>query len=296
MKKIFLTGSNGFLGQNLIRYLKENYLFTLFKRNGGINICDEEVVVNFAGLAHDTKNKFKSADYYKTNTNFTIDLFDSFLNSNASVFIHISSVKAIADIVNYELTEEQCPNPKTDYGKSKLLVEKYIMSKVIPNDKRVYILRPTLIHGPGNKGNFNLLYKTIKLGIPWPLGCFNNKRSFCSIENFNFILNEFINNTKIPQGVYNICDDYPLSTNDLVCLISKHLHKKIFILNIPKKFVFFLAKIGDFFSFPFNSENLKKLTENYVVSNKKILDAIKKPLPISTKEGIIITLKSFESN
>lgn len=49
----------------------------------------------------------------------------------------------------------------THYGKSKLLAEQYILSKTIPNGKRVYILRPCMIHGTGNKGNLNLLYKIV---------------------------------------------------------------------------------------------------------------------------------------
>ena len=70
----------------------------------------------------------------------------------------LSSVKAVADNVVGFLSEDCEPNPKTHYGKSKLLAERYILSKNIPDNKRVYILRPCMIHGPNNKGNLNLLY------------------------------------------------------------------------------------------------------------------------------------------
>ena len=49
--------------------------------------------------------------------------------------------------------------------------------------KKVYILRPCMIHGPGNKGNLNLLYGVVSKGMPWPLGAFENRRSFTSIGN-----------------------------------------------------------------------------------------------------------------
>lgn len=55
-------------------------------------------------------------------------------------------------------------------------------------DKRVYILRPCMIHGPGNKGNLNLLYNVVRKGIPWPLGDFENKRSFTSIDNLCYVV------------------------------------------------------------------------------------------------------------
>mgnify|MGYP000670917613 CR=1 FL=1 len=69
--------------------------------------------------------------------------------------------------------------------------------------------------------------------------------------------------------------------------------KKAIIYKIPKILIVTLAKLGDYLKFPLNSERLQKLTESYVVSNEKIVNAIGKPLPISAEEGLIQTLKSF---
>ena len=46
----------------------------------------------------------------------------------------------------------------------------------VVDGKKVYIMRPCLIHGPGNKGNLNLLYGVVSKGIPWQLGAFENRR------------------------------------------------------------------------------------------------------------------------
>ena len=99
-------------------------------------------------------------------------MYDAFLMSNSSVFIMLSSVKAVADDVVGPLREDCVPNPKTHYGKSKLLAELYILSKQIPHGKRVYVLRPCMIHGPNNKGNLDVLYKFVSKRIPWILGAF----------------------------------------------------------------------------------------------------------------------------
>jgi nucleoside-diphosphate-sugar epimerase len=85
------------------------------------------------------------------------------------------------------LTEEVEPKPLTHYGKSKLMAEEYILSQPLSVGKSYYILRPCMIHGPGNKGNLNLLYQIVQKGIPYPLAAFENKRSFLSIENLCFI-------------------------------------------------------------------------------------------------------------
>lgn len=58
----------------------------------------------------------------------------------------------------------------------------------VADGKQVYILRPCMIHGPGNKGNLNLLYNVVRKGIPWPLGSFENRRSFTSIDNLCYVV------------------------------------------------------------------------------------------------------------
>ena len=294
MKYIYITGASGFVGQSVMNYFDSKHIFTKFNKNNSIKIT-EEVVFHFAGKAHDLKNTSNSNEYYETNTELTKKIFDTFLKSEAKVIIILSSVKAIADNLNFELNEDHIPNPSTHYGKSKLLADEHILSKEIPEGKRFYILRPCMIHGPGNKGNLNLLYKIVSKGLPWPLGAFENKKSFCSINNLCFIINELIENEQIPSGVYNIADDEPLSTNELIKLISETQGKKPYFWNTPKLLIKTLSKFGDLLHLPLNTERLKKLTDNYVVSNAKIKHVIKKPLPTTSKEGLLITLKSFNN-
>jgi nucleoside-diphosphate-sugar epimerase len=291
---IFLTGASGFVGNSIKKYLSNSFQFLEFQRQEIIEI-KEDIVLHFAGKAHDLKNVSKHNLYYEINTELTKKVFDAFLNSRAKVFIILSSVKAVADTVKGELTEEYSPQPITDYGKSKLLAERYILNKPILDGKRIYILRPCMIHGQGNKGNLNLLYKMVSKGLPWPLGAFKNKRSFCSIDNLCFIINELIENDQISSGVYNIADDEPLSTNELIKLIGKTMDKKPFILNIPNFLVKGMSKLGDIFNLPLNTERLSKLTETYVVSNQKIKTAINKPLPVTTRYGLIKTFESFRN-
>lgn len=292
MKSIFITGSTGFVGRNIIQYFNSEFEFYIFSKNKKIKI-KQDVVLHLAGKAHDLKNTSNVQEYYIVNSELTKLIFDNFIESDAKVFIILSSVKAVADKLDCELTEEYIPNPITHYGKSKLLAEQYILSKLIPEGKRVYILRPCMIHGPGNKGNLNLLYKIVSKGLPWPLGAFENKRSFCSIDNLCFIIKKLIENGQIPSGIYNIADDKPISTNELVKLISKCLGKKIFIWSIPKLFIRLIFTLGDILRLTYNKEMLKKLTETYIVSNEKIKHAIKKPFPMNSKEGLTKTFKSF---
>ena len=302
---IIITGITGFVGYNLSCYLNKKEKKTLgVSRNPSPDEVDYKEVnktllnntnyfIHLAGKAHDTKNTSNAKEYFEVNTELTKHLFDIFLKSNCETFIYMSSVKAVADIVEGTLDENFEPIPETAYGRSKLAAENYILSKNTSKNKRVYILRPCMIHGPNNKGNLNLLYSFVSKGVPYPFGKYKNKRSFVSVENLCFIINELIDNNEIDSGVYHIADDGSLSTNALVQLIGKSIGKTSRILKIPKKIVKFIALIGDVLSLPINTERLNKLTENYVVSNAKIKKAIKKELPLSIKEGIIKTITSF---
>ncbi|WP_298780303.1 NAD-dependent epimerase/dehydratase family protein [uncultured Polaribacter sp.] len=300
-----ITGNKGFVGINL-----SNYLNKLNKAILGLSRSPNEKEVSYnqlnldilnkaksfihlAGKAHDLKKTSKDSEYFEVNTELTKKLFNQFLESECEVFIYMSSVKAAADTVEGFLTEETKPNPVTVYGKSKLAAEEYILSKEIPQGKRVYILRPCMIHGPNNKGNLNLLFSFVSKGIPYPLGKYKNKRSFVSVKNLCFIINELIDNENIKSGIYNIADDESLSTTDLVKVIGDEIGKSAKILQVPKFMVNFLAKIGDVLPLPVNSERLQKLTENYVVSNDKIKKAIQKELPLTTVKGIQKTISSF---
>ncbi|MGX9984884.1 NAD-dependent epimerase/dehydratase family protein [Soonwooa purpurea] len=297
---ISITGTSGFVGKNLSQYLLNHQIQTkaLSLRNDSWKTefdKNSTAIIHLAGKAHDTSDTSSADEYFKVNRDLTIELFNEFLNSYIRDFFYFSSVKAVADTVDGVLTEDVVPNAITPYGKSKLEAEEYLLSQKIPEGKRVFIIRPCMIHGPGNKGNLNLLYKIVEKGIPWPLAAFHNERSFLSIDNLSFLILQMLNSTSLKNGVYNFADDTPLSTNDLVGLISKILGRKQKLWKIPAGIIKAGVKIGDVLPLPLNSERLKKLTENYVVSNQRIKTALGiEKLPLTAGEGLEITIKSFK--
>jgi nucleoside-diphosphate-sugar epimerase len=247
-----------------------------------------------AGKAHDTSNTADASVYFDINVGLTKQIMDLFLASAATKFIFFSSVKAAADTVEGAiLTEAVSCNPKTPYGQSKLEAEQYILAQPLPAGKKICILRPCMIHGPGNKGNLNLLYKIAQKGLPWPLGAFENSRSFTSIENLQFVIGQLIERD-IEQGIYQVADDEPLSINELIELMSESFNSKARIWNVPPGLIHIFAKTGDLLRLPLNSERLKKLTESYVVSNQKLKEALGiEKMPLTAKAGMKRTFASF---
>ena len=310
---MLITGVHGFVGSNLVKALADDHtiygldivtppkegLETTFGWSALNELSDMELnaVIHLAGIAHDTKNQTEAQKYFDVNLGLTQKIFDFFLESDIRKFILFSSVKAAANKVEGDvLTEDVVPTPKGPYGESKIAAENYILSKRAEweaQGKEVYILRPCMIHGPGNKGNLNLLYNVVRKGIPWPLGRFENKRTFTSIDNLCYVVNGLLTKS-VASGIYHMADDEAISTNELIEIICSVLGKKAHIWHLPKGLMNGVAKVGGWLHLPLNPERLQKLTENYVVSNAKIKAALGiEQMPVWAGEGLEKTVRSF---
>lgn len=314
--KILITGVHGFVGTNLVTALsKEHEIYGLDiiapEKEGVVKtfswedleagrMADVDAIVHLAGKAHDTKNQAAADVYFKVNRDLTIKIFDYFCaHPNIKKFVFFSTAKAAADKVDGVLTEEVIPAPVGPYGESKIAAEKYILSTMENRleefvDRGVYIFRPCMIHGPGNKGNLNLLYNVVRKGIPWPLGAYENRRTFTSIKNICFAVNGVLTQD-VEAGIYNMGDDEALSTNELIEEICKSLGKKAHIWKLPKGLMNGVAKMGGWLHLPLNPERLRKLTESYISSNAKIKQALGvERMPVDAREGLKVTLESFK--
>ena len=305
---IFITGVSGFAGYTLVRHFNGKESFTMFGHSRNIlktkakykdvdialvdsysaqqfNDLKIDCVIHLAGIAHDLSGQYKEEDYVKVNFEGTKEIYDQFLESSATQFIFVSSIKAAVDQAENAVDENVAPRPQTPYGRSKRKAEEFILSQDLPSTKRFYILRPCMIHGPQNKGNLNLLYRYVKSGLPYPLGSFQNQRSFLSADNFSFYI-ERILTRGIPSGIYNLSDTGTLSTCDVVRLIARAMDRRARIWHVPGKLVQLGAAV-------LGKRMLSKLTENMIVPNDKIISSINDSPPLSLDEGIVKTIRSF---
>ena len=294
---VLIVGASGFIGVNLVNYLQANYkVQTLSLRNQ--KWCEEiknpDVYVNLVGKAHDHKGIASKKDFYDINLDLTKELFDNFQHSNAKLFIHMSSIAAVEETASTLIVDETTQeHPISFYGKSKKAADDYLLAQRLSGGKRLIILRPTMVHGPGDKGNLKLLYEFVNRGLPYPLGAFENGRSFLSIDNLTFLIGEILKK-EIPSGVYVVADDSPLSTKEIIYTIGLVCERNVRILALPKRIILALGKLGDFLGLPLNTKKLSKLTSSLLVSNAKIKTQLNlQVLPHTAVDGMKKTIVSF---
>ncbi|WP_312340388.1 NAD-dependent epimerase/dehydratase family protein [Sphingobacterium sp.] len=301
MKVLVLGGSNGFLGSHLKKKLKEPIqceFVSMRNLNWSKESFPTDCIINLVGKAHDFTGKATEEDFFFANFELAKKAFHMFISSQAKLFIHISSLAAIEEVESAKsLSENATYNAISAYGRSKQAAEEWLMSQQLPADKKLIVLRPPMVHGAGDKGNLKLLFAIVSKGIPYPLVRFKNKRSFLSVDNFCFFIEQILlQNEKLSSGIYHLSDDETLSSNEIVKIMKQETGLKIPCFPLPKRIISFLSKLGDHTrAFPLNTWRLKKLTSNLVVSNKKIKVALAiERLPKTAKEGLRDTIRSLK--
>ncbi|MGE8291442.1 MAG: NAD-dependent epimerase/dehydratase family protein [Sphingobacterium sp.] len=300
MRVLILGGDTGFIGGHLRLKMKDPFQCK-FVTMRNLNWMDDgfaaDCIINLVGKAHDFTGKATEEDFYFANFELAKKAFQIFISSKARVLIHISSLAAIEELESSRsLSETSRYNSVSAYGKSKQAAEEWLMQQHLPSDKKLIILRPPMVHGAGDKGNLNQLYKLVSKGIPYPLVRFKNKRSFLSIDNFCFFIERILlQNEKMATGIYHLADDETLSSNEIVNVMKQETGLKVPCFPLPKSIIRWLSKLGDRTPvLPLNSWRLKKLTSDLVVSNKKIKIALAiERLPKTAKEGLRETIRSF---
>jgi len=307
---ILITGIHGHVGLNLARALKGEHtiygldlIHTEIEGVTRIYSCAEmmdiphmDVVIHLAGKFVETNDLSHALEYFEENAGLARQTFKWFVQSSAKTFIFLSSVKAVADHVQgLALTEDVEPKPFGALGESKLLAEKYILEQYVV-DKKVYVLRPCIIHGYGSLGNKNMnwLYKWVKKGYPFPFGKYQCYRSFTSVDNLSFILKQILKKN-IPSGIYNVSDDGCLTLSEIYEIMGVALGRKVFIWNISKSFVKLASKVSSRFNDYFDDYQYQKLSTDFVVSNEKIKKALAiDKMPVSIVDGLTKSILEYK--
>lgn len=251
---VLVTGADGFVGRHLVPYLAaRGFKVTAASRGAfafeGPNIvtvplpelsvpfdwrpllgkCD--AVVHLAGIAH----KFADDDLYdRVNHLATAALARAAFDCGTDHLIFVSSIAAQSgSCSDHALTEDAAPRPNNAYGRSKLAAEHAVRAA----DVSFTILRPVVIYGDGEKGNFATVHRLSRLPLPLPFGALTARRSVLSIQNFNSAVGTALTNDSARNETFIVSDPTPVTVAELIARYRTGRGRPCRLMPVPERWL-----------------------------------------------------------
>lgn len=228
MKKILITGANSYIGTSFEKYLQQwddQYIVhTVDMIEDTWNEKDfskYDVVFHVAGIAHIKETKENASLYYKVNRDLAYKVAKKSKEEGVKQFIFLSSMSVYGMEIGI-VSKDTMPNPKSNYGKSKLQAEELIAPLQDPIFK-IAVLRPPMIYGKGCKGNYVRLEKFALKSPIFP--DIKNKRSMIYIDNLCEFVKHIIDDES--RGLFLPQNDKYVCTSSMVREIASAHGKKI---------------------------------------------------------------------
>jgi len=240
-----------------------------------------------------------TSKYYQVNVEGTENVLKVMAEKNVQKILFTSSAAVYG--LNKKKPNELSPtDPFNHYGKSKFEAEEVLRKWYDSdrNDKTLTIIRPTVIFGPGNRGNVYNLLSQISSGKFMMIGNGNNRKSMAYVENIAAFILHCINSNITDYHLYNYIDKPDLSTKELVTQAELAIGKKIFPARIPYWVGFSTARFLDLISRltqrknPISAVRVKKFCATTQFESNAI-ESTKFKAPFTLEKGLEITIKSI---
>ncbi len=279
IKKLLFTGASGFLGQNILPLLRENYDTTTLGSSVGNDISADlakivptlsehyDIVLHAAGKAHVLpKTPDEIQEFYDTNFQGTVNLCKSLEGRPPKSFIFISTVAVYGCDFGENISEETPLNGTTPYAISKIMAERYLSEWCGSHGVKLCILRPPLIVGYNAKGNLGAMLEGIKGGFYLNIAGGRMRKGVLMADDIARLVPIVADR----GGIYNVCDTNAPTIKQISTCVAR-LSGKRRPLSIPCWVAWCAAKLGDIIGAksPFNSAKLFKLTHSLTFSNAK---------------------------
>ena len=255
-RTVLVTGANGFVGRHLTPPLvHEGWIVRSVVRrpSGGANeivvesidpqtdwqnaLAGVDAVVHLAARVHHRHDEHAMKLYRDVNVEGTLHLARCAAKAGVRQFIFVSTllVHGRSNDGRAPFNEDDILTPRGQYGMSKAAAEAGLKELAQVTDMQITVIRPPLVYGSGAKGNFAVLTRAVKRGLPLPFASISNHRAFLSVQNLSsFILRRLSHPD--PAGkfeVFLVADGEQVSTPEFIKRLAKAAGKRPLLFPLP---------------------------------------------------------------
>ena len=261
--RVLVTGASGFVGRALTLRLSQSAEFDVVAAvrskpplvdattaSAAVHIVGEvdattewraalqgvNAVVHLAARVHLMKDTASDPlrEFRRVNVQGTVRLARQAAEAGLGRFIFVSSIGVNGgQTFDRPFTADDVPAPHTSYAVSKFEAEAALREIAHETGMEVTIVRPPLVYGPGAPGNFGTLMRTLRRGVPLPLGSVGNRRSFVSIENLVDLLATLVEHPAAANQTFMVSDGEDLSTTELLRRLGRALGRPARLIPLP---------------------------------------------------------------
>jgi len=331
--RILVTGATGVIGAQLVDSLlkQENAEVRILARDstkipeawttkvetviGDIGNADymSSIVKGMDTVYHlaaipEISEKFSEDEYFKINTNFTVDFAKKCNEANVRKFVFFSSVEAMGGIAaavkqKKTLSEGDYLGTTTLYGESKLRAEQQLLDLYKDRDFPVSIVRPAVVYGPNMRGHFGplKLIRALDEGHFLFVGSGKNLVSWTYVQNVVDAAMLVGNSSKSNGQAYILSDDEPYQIKEIVTLVCKYLEKDVPKRHLPNSLATTLAVPIEFAYSrmgkdpPLSRQKIRYLSGTYVFDNSKIRRELGFSSRVSLEAGLKDTVGWYKN-
>ena len=269
---ILITGANGFVGRHLCEHLvAQGHTVTACVRGhaGGSATADGslrtvsidglgdegrwsellpgvDVVLHLAARVHVMQESAADPllEFRRVNVEGTRVLARQARSAGVRRFVYLSSIKVNGEATtDDEFRADDPPGFLDAYGQSKWEAEQALLEIAQGSSMDCVIVRPTLVYGPGVRGNFLSLLRLVNCGLPLPLGSAKNRRSLVSVYNLADLVARVIVHPAAAGQTFLVKDAEDVSTGELVRRLARTLHKHSYLLPVPTSLLLRSARL-----------------------------------------------------
>jgi nucleoside-diphosphate-sugar epimerase len=308
-----IIGGSGFIGSRLCDILAKNLTNFLIIDKVPSAKYQENMIIgdvthsSFAtqlfdrnssiiNLAAEHRDDISPLDLYKeVNVTGALNVCNLARNNNINIIVFTSSV-AVYGFAPLGTGESGEIAPFNEYGRTKWAAEKVYREwqAEVPEARTLVIVRPTVVFGERNRGNFFNLLRQIASGKFMMIGNGLNRKSIAYVENVAAFL-KYSLNFKPGVHIYNYIDKPDFSMNSLVAHVNKLLGRSAEIkFRLPLSIGLLIGSGFDLIAnitgkkFPISAIRVKKFCANSVYESA--IESTGFIPPLSLMDGIEKTI------